>query len=316
MQTDLHHAGPKKRPGWAWPCLIMCWLCMQLWAAGEANGAADSASEWRAFAFSPRQTVIGTTHRHTIQAGETLLDIARQYDLGFNEIQDLCSGWDPWIPPVGAQVVIPTRWILPKPLAGGIVINIAELRLYYFSAHDSSVMTFPIAIGGPDATTPTGIYKITCKQVDPSWTVPPSLRDRQAARTVAPGPDNPLGRYWMGLGRTRYGIHGSDMPWSIGRLVTHGCIRLYPEDLAWLFKRVKVGTPVKIIYEPVKIGRLSDRIYVEVHADVYSKTGGLVSYGLSRLDQLKIARLVDLRKYYQALKRRNGLPADVTRSPT
>lgn len=271
--------------------------------------------EERAYAYSTLQPLIGFPLRHIVQDGETLLDVARKYDLGFNEIQDLRLGWDPWIPPVGAQVVLPTLWVLPEPLPGGIVINTAELRLYYFTGDGSMAMTFPIAIGDRDAATPTGLFRITSKQIRPVWIVPPSLRDKYGTKYIPPGSDNPLGNYWLGLGHSRYGIHGSDMPWSIGRLVTHGCIRLYPEDLILLFERVSIGTPVKIIYEPVKIAVLKHGIYVEVHKDIYSRTRGLISHGFQRLDQLKISSRVDIGKYYRALKAQNGLPVDVTRAP-
>jgi L,D-transpeptidase ErfK/SrfK len=236
--------------------------------------------------------------------------------VGLNELQDLYPGLDPWLLPVGGQLTLPTQWVLPDSLAAGIVVNTAELRLYYFAGNGAGVMTFPVAIGDKDAATPTGVFSASTKQLQPVWNVPPSLLYKYGARAFPLGPDNPLGDHWLGLGHTRYGIHGSDMPWSVGRLVTHGCIRLYPEDMAWLYDRISIGTPVRIIYEPVKIGVLSNRIFVEVHPDIYSKTPGLVTYGMTRLARLKFASQVDIGKYYRALKACSGLPVDVTCAPS
>ena len=117
----------------------------------------------------------------------------------------------------------------------------------------------------------------------------------------------------MGLKGTRYGIHGTDIPWAIGRLVTHGCIRLYPEDIADLFEQVPVGTQVRLVYQPVKIGLLEDRVFAEVHPDIYGLVGDLVSFGFARLHAKNMVHLVDPRKMYRALKEQNGLPVDVTR---
>ena len=295
--------------------IILTALCLQfLWITpGQCVRQADRPGR-EVFSVSLSHRLIGSLQQHTIRQAETLLDIARQYDLGINELQDLFPGWDPWIPPVGVRFIIPTMWVIPESPSAGIVINIAELRLYFFILGGSEVVTFPIAVGDRRTPTPTGIYQISTKLERPSWTIPPSLRHKHGSGVVPPGPDNPLGKYWLGLGNTRYGIHGSNTPWSIGRLVTNGCIRLYPEDIAWLFQRVDIGTPVKIIYEPVKIVARPQSVIVEVHQDVYDRTGGLVGYGLSRLGRLKIDTRVDLGRYYHALKSGNGVPLDVSRA--
>ena len=291
-----------------WFCLAGCRGTVRAW------GDADPISPTRIFALAHAQALIGQPQRHTIQRGETLLDVARQYDLGFNEIQTLYPDWDPWLPKVGEQVVIPSCWIVPPPEAGTIVVNVAELRLYFFSAHTQQVVTLPIGIGEKEAATPLGTFTIAVKTVHPVWTVPPSLRHKYAFAKLPPGPDNPLGNFWMGLGGTRYGIHGTDTPWSIGRLLTHGCIRLYPDDIALLFAQVPVGTQVRTIYEPVKIALSGHRVYAEVHPDVYGIVGDLVSYGFARLHARGLIQQVDPQKFYQALKRQNGLPTDVTRN--
>jgi len=257
-------------------------------------------------------TLIGKPQHHRIEKGETLLDIARRYDLGINELQDLYPKLDPWIPSEGTDLVIPSQWILPMAAWDGILINVAELRLFYFMKTMDVVRTFPVGIGRLDEPTPLGISTIGEKRTKPTWFIPPALQQKYGVKTVAPGPDNPLGNYWLGLRHSNYGIHGTNIPWSVGRMVTGGCIRLYPEDMEQLFKWIRVGTPVKIIYEPVKFGFLSGRLYVEVHRDVYNKIEDLVNYGLARLHAEGLVGKTNLIRLLQALLRQDGIPMDIT----
>ncbi|MFZ7127557.1 MAG: L,D-transpeptidase [Desulfobacterales bacterium] len=260
------------------------------------------------------KTVVGSQQRHLLRQRETLLDVARNYRLGFNELQDLHPSIDPWIPPAGMSLPLPSQWVLPESSHHDLVINVAELRLYRFMKVNGHavVQTFPIGIGDVDWPTPTGEYRITSKLVHPTWIVPPSLRDKYAVKSIPPGPDNPLGDYWMGLGGSHYGIHGTDIPWSVGRLVTRGCIRLYPEDIEYLFNTVDLSATVKLIYEPVKIGRLSRRIFAEVHPDVYGLIDDFTDYGLQRLHDSGWSRLVDEAGFRKALAGKKGIPTDVT----
>jgi len=259
--------------------------------------------------------MIGAVQRHVIKQDETLLDVARAYDLGFNEIQDLYPGWDPWLPPRGVTMHIPSQWILPGTIRNGILINLAELRLYYFDDEGGTVMTFPVAIGDRKHPTPVGEFKIATKIQKPTWTVPPSLRGKHKVWTVPPGPENPLGEHWLGLNDSRYGIHGTDFPWSVGRLSTQGCIRLYPEDMGVLFDRVQVGTLVKIIYEPVKIATQAGHLFIEIHRDVYGRISHLPSYAWIRLYQENFAHLVDLEKFNLSLQNLAGIPVRIARLP-
>jgi L,D-transpeptidase ErfK/SrfK len=259
------------------------------------------------------RTVIGIPQIHKVSDEETLLDIARQYGLGFNELADLYPHQDPWLLRHGMEVTIPSQWILPAHRNTGIVINIAELRLYYFMDRIGMVKTFPIGIGDEGWETPLGDYQIGEKRVRPTWHVPQSLQEKYGTATVAPGPDNPLGNYWMRLGHSAYGIHGTNFPWSVGRLVTHGCIRLYPEHIQELFQLIQPGTPVQLIYEPVKLGYHSGKIYAEVHRDIYTKVEHFVIYGHDRLAATGLGNRVDWKKFQQALQRQDGLPVDITR---
>ena len=258
--------------------------------------------------------IIGLPGEHIVRKRETLLDVAREYDLGFNEMRDLYPRLDPWLLQERMALTIPTQWILPARGFRGIVINVAELRLYYyFDDGGPRVMTFPVGIGDRDWPTPTGEFIIQEKRVHPTWFIPPSLMEKYKIKSIPPGPDNPLGQYWIGIGKD-YGIHGTDLPWSVGRLVTRGCIRLYPENIEQLFKRVNIGVQVKIIYEPVKIALVGERCYAEVHKDVYGKIEDLVGYGFRLLMTERFAHKVDVRAFYKALVEQNGLPVDVTRA--
>lgn len=255
--------------------------------------------------------VIGSPRIHTVQHRETLLDIARKYGLGFNEMKDLYPDVDVWIPPEGMELVIPSQWILPEAATRGILINVAELRLYYFPGNDRPVSTYPLGIGDTDFTTPLGRFRIQDKRTRPTWYIPESLQGKYGVKSVPPGPENPLGDHWMGIGNS-YGIHGTDIAWSVGRLVTHGCIRMYPEDIQVFYPEVATGTPVTIIYEPVKIGLSSGRVFAEVHRDVYNRIPDFVAYGHARLTEAGLLGRVDPDRYRRALERRDGMPVDVT----
>jgi L,D-transpeptidase ErfK/SrfK len=255
---------------------------------------------------------IGAVQHHIIGEKETLLDIAYMYGLGFNEIQDMYPELDPWIPPRGMELIIPTQWIVPEIPKDGIVINIPELRLYCFFSTDDKPRTYPIGIGDIDWRTPEGVFSIKEKRIRPTWYIPASLQHKYNTRAIPPGPENPLGDYWMGIGDS-YGIHGTDIPWSVGRLVTHGCIRMYPADIEALFPAVKPGTKVKIIYEPVKLCVIAGRVYVEIHKDIYNKYSDLLAYGFHRLYKTGILEIVDENKFVQAIRRQDGMPVDITR---
>jgi L,D-transpeptidase ErfK/SrfK len=287
---------------------------MVLWL-NPALGLRESKGAYiEGFHFSSPRNLIGLPRWHVVRKEETLLDIARLYDLGFNEIQDLYPEWDPWLPPTGQRIDIPSRWILPERLKEGILINTAELRLYYYNSEAGVVRTFPVGIGDQRSPTPEGSFRITSKLFKPTWTIPPSLRSKFSVKSIPPGPDNPLGAYWLGLNNSSYGIHGTNFPWSIGRLATRGCIRMYPEDIRLLFDIVRVGTMVKIIYKPVKIGTRSGKIFVEVHRDVYEKNGSMFRDAHLQLIEKGVADRVDPEKLNQALDRRSGMPVDVTRT--
>jgi L,D-transpeptidase ErfK/SrfK len=259
--------------------------------------------------------VIGQVRRHTVAGEDTYLDVARLYDLGFNEIMELYPADDPWLPTVGKVLEIPTRWLLPHAPFAGIVVNIPEMRLFDFRRQGGRelVRTFPIGVGDTDFPTPTGIFRIGAKSLHPTWYIPQTLRQKYGQATFPPGPDNPLGDHWIGLAGTSYGIHGTDIPWSVGRLVTRGCIRMYPEDIELFFPSVSTGAEVRLVYQPVKVAFVSGRLLIEVHHDIYARAGNLAVQGLDLIGRLGLLNLLDKMKFVQAIDRRDGMPRDITR---
>ncbi len=258
-------------------------------------------------------TVIGAPQTYVVQKDETLLDIARNFDLGFSEIESLYKNIDPWIPPAGSELMVPTFWVLPEGKWNGILINIPEMRLYLFPKKTSVVKTFPIGIGVTENFTPVGRFYIKEKRVSPTWHIPLSLRNKyEGIKSFPPGPDNPLGSHWLGLSISGYGIHGTNFPWAVGRLVTHGCIRLYPEDILHLYPIIPIGTPVNIIYEPIKIGFKKGRIFIEVHEDIYHRIPDFFQFTFNQLAKKGIVNLLEIDKLKEALDQRSGFPMDIT----
>ena len=196
----------------------------------------------------PVDTVIGQTREYRVRQGDTLLDVARLYDLGYNEIVAANPGVDPWIPKVGSTIVLPTAWVLPCCTYDGIVLNIPEMRLFLYRRDPGglTVVTYPVGLGRDDRRTPRGRFRVTTRTVNPTWVIPESIRrehikERDDPRRVIAGgaPDNPLGKYRLKLDSAApYGIHGTDIPWGVGMQVSHGCVRLYPEDIERLYPLV------------------------------------------------------------------------------
>lgn len=219
--------------------------------------------------------VVGKIQVAVARHSDTLLDIARRYDLGYEEIVAANPGVDVWLPGAGTRVVLPTQFVLPDAPRDGLILNLASMRLFYFPQPQAGkrpvVITHPIGIGREGWQTPEGLMTVTQKKVKPAWTVPASVRRERAAAgeplppIVATGPDNPLGNFAMRLSNPLYLIHGTNKPYGVGTRVSHGCIRLYPEDIARLFPQVPEGTPVRIVNRPFMVGWLKGQLYLEVH---------------------------------------------------
>jgi len=267
-------------------------------------------------------TVIGSTRFYQVQTKDTFLDVARFYDLGYNEIFDANPGVDEWVPPVGQVILLPTEWVLPDADYKGIVVNIPEMRLYYFHAGGEGTMivtTFPVGLGRDDWRTPEGKFRIRGKTVNPMWVLPESIKEehrrdgKPAPDFIAGGaPDNPLGKYRFELTLPLYGIHGTDIPWGVGMQVSHGCVRLYPEDIERLFPAVPVGTPGEFIYQPVKIGVRDGRIHLEVHKDIYQMLPGPYREAMRLIDKHGWRSRVDMERIERAVLEQSGVPMDIS----
>jgi L,D-transpeptidase ErfK/SrfK len=294
--------------------LLMLVSFLLLPGASFANGAYPYLLPKQKTGMDPSaNTVIGASQDYVITKEDTLLDVARNFDLGYNEVVSAYPGIDPWLPQPGEKLSVPTEWILPSVNSKGIVINVPELRLYLFFTDIKMVKTYPIGIGVLDSPTPLGRFTIIEKTVNPTWNIPLSLQEEYGRKSMPPGPDNPLGAYRLRLSNFDVGIHGTNIPWGVGRLVSHGCIRLYPEDIEELFHEVKVGTPVEIIYEPVKLGFKEGHIFVEVHPDPYKEISDLFIHTARQLFIHQLWEKVDVDLLTKALEKHTGVPVDITR---
>lgn len=234
------------------------------------------------------QDIVGTLGKHLIKESDTFVKLARQYNLGFNELLMANPNIDPWLPEVGIEIILPTRFIIPSNIKReGIVINLPELRLYYFPENRPGVLvTHPISIGRMDWSTPIVNTSIYSKAENPTWYPPQSIIDERASqnrpidRVIPPGPENPLGNHALRLMLPGYLIHGTNMPAGVGMRVTHGCIRMFPEDIERLYLDVPTGTLVQIINQPFKLGSIGNSHFLEAHPplqDTIADTRGVMT---------------------------------------
>jgi L,D-transpeptidase ErfK/SrfK len=251
-------------------CLVAC----QSFPRPDDAGQAPSASD-RFILTSPEEEMVGQIQVIAARYEDTLPDIARRFDLGYEEIVMANPEVDPWLPGEGARIILPTRFVLPDAPRAGIVINLATLRLFYFPksrpGEPQVVITHPVGIGRLGWTTPLGVTKVIDKDEAPTWYVPSSVREEHAKMgdplpaVVPPGPDNPLGTHALRLALPSYLIHGTNKPYGVGMRVSHGCIRLYPEDIVSLYQQLPVGTAVRIVNQPFLAGWLGGTLYLETH---------------------------------------------------
>ena len=269
------------------------------------------------------QPVLGAPRVAVTAAGDTLLDIAERDRLGFAQVVNLNPEVDIWVPAAGTRVQLPTEYIVPNVPHEGLVINLPEMRLYDFTVDPERPTVLAVAIGDAVDPTPLGDFRIGGKRVDPDWNVPESIRAENPTlpAVVPPGPDNPLGDRWLTIGTTSYGIHGTNNVWSIGRNSTHGCVRLYNDDMRALFDRTRTGTRVRLVYQPVKLGQRNGALYVEAHRDEYDLAPDAPSATLVQLIVLEALGVVDTKSIDEERVRRvireaRGAPVPVGRLRT
>ena len=264
---------------------------------------------------SKKMTVIGQMQVHTVKTGETLLDIARHYGLGISEMQAFHPEKDPWLLEEGSELQVPSLWIVPETKHRAVVINVPEMRLYRFHAKKGTVSTYPVTVGEEETQTPLGTFRVVDREVDPEWNIPAKLQHKYKTKIIPAGDDNPIGKYWLGLSARGYGIHGTDNAWSVGRILSNGCIRLYPEDMEKLFRDVPVGAVVEIVYESVKFGYSGGVIFVEVHEDPYGFIEDMEQHARSVAKRRGIEEYVDWEKVDEAVEWKNGVPIPVGTLP-
>jgi L,D-transpeptidase ErfK/SrfK len=211
--------------------------------------------------------VIGEIGQYVATGDDTLLDVARRFSLGFTELVAANPGIDPWLPGKGVRLTLPSAHILPRGPRDGVMLNLADQRMYIFRPKTGTVVSVPVGVGRDAWNTPIGTTKIVRKKANPAWYPPKSIRleDPTLPRVVPAGPQNPLGQHAVYLGLSGYLFHGTNKPMGVGRRVSHGCVRLYPEDIKRLFKKFAIGTRVTIIDEPMKIAWLDGQLLLEVH---------------------------------------------------
>ena len=261
---------------------------------------------------------------------DTLLDVARRYNIGQNEIVLLNPDVDRWLPGGGAKVRITNSRILPDTPRKGLTLNLPEFRLFFYPPAKKDqiriVTTHPISIGRQDWNTPLGKTSIVGKKKDPTWTPPESIKKEHAAQgeilpnVVPAGPENPLGLYAMRLGVPGYLIHGTNKPYGVGMRVSHGCVRMYPEDIEKLFPDVRIGTPVYIVNQPIKAGWLNDTLYIEAHPPLEGQDSSYKALLEKALDSIEKANnnripVLNGASLRQALEQKTGIPVAIYHRP-
>lgn len=278
---------------------LLAFACLALLASVEAHATTYRLPP-------PGDRIIGELKTVSAEEIDTLLDIARRQDVGFRDIVLANPGVDVWLPGAGTQVIIPSLYILPDAPREGVVINVPEMRLYYYpeaeAGEPATVVTYPISIGRQNWQTPLGLTTITAKVKDPAWYPPASIRAEHAANgdplppVVPAGPDNPLGRHALDLDIPGYLLHGTNKPYGIGMRVSHGCIRLYPEDIEVLFGNVPRGTQVRLVSQPYKAAWHEGYLYLEAHplepVDPAREVGELVDEQLLPEDLAKLMHVL------------------------
>lgn len=264
--------------------------------------------------------VAGEVTSYSVRQGDTLRRIGTRAGVDVTTLAD-ANGIATDAPlRVGQSLVIDNRHIVPAGMeTDGLLVNIPQ-RMLFRAGIDGDLDAWPVAVGRPGWATPTASFTVALKETAPTWNVPASIREesrrvgRTLPETVPPGPDNPLGAYWIGLSIPGVGVHGTNAPQSIYRAATHGCIRAHPDDIAKLFGRVRVGTAGRIVYEPVLLAAAGDAVFLEVHRDVYGRlAGGTRQRARALAAASGLADRIDWTIADAVIEARHGIARDVTK---
>ena len=265
--------------------------------------------------------VVGEEVHHVVQPGDSIGKLAPKYGMKLALATAMNAPADPHRLKIGQTLVFSNRRIVPAKLETGIVIDVVVRMLYWFK-DKQLIAQFPVAVGKADWETPPGKFSILSRRRKPTWHVPPAIQAEMRERgepvktAVPPGPDNPLGEYWLQLSGGDYGLHGTNAPWTVGRYATHGCMRLRPKDIERLFNEAPNGTPVWVIYEPIKLAQLANgHLLIEVRDDIYERAGDLIGHFEDHVRAAGLAEHVDLALAQRAIKNAWGVAVDITRAP-
>ncbi len=272
---------------------------------------------------------VGEMSVHKAAHEDVFADLARKHGLGYVEMRAANPGIDPWLPGAGTEILIPDMHLLPEAPREGIVINLPEMRLYYFPENGGVPEVYSIGIGREGLDTPLGATKVTRKKVGPTWRPTQRMReeDPELPESVPPGPENPLGTHAIYLGWPAYLIHGTHRPYGIGRRVSSGCIRLYPEGIIELYDKVEVGDKVTVVDQPIKVGWKEDALYLEAHpstqqADQVEVEGEPTNFRLSEEEMHRILEAagpyteeLDWPEIRRAIRERRGYPVVIATRP-
>ena len=268
---------------------------------------------------------VGKMEMYRANYEDTLVHLARKHNLGFVEMRAANPTLDPWIPGDGARVVLPKQSLLPDAPRSGIVINLPEMKLYFYKTPGAEPLVYPISPGREGLYTPVGTTSIVSKRENPTWTPTPRMikEDPTLKPFYPPGPDNPLGTHALYLGWDQYRIHGTNKPYAIGRLASSGCIRMYPEHIKALYPMVPTGTKVTVVDQPVKVGWIDDKMYVEVsptmeQSSKVEQMGDFKSYEITKEDMSRITTKagafsdrIDWEAVRKAVREHRGYPVAV-----
>lgn len=271
---------------------------------------------------------IGETVIYKAQYEDTFVHLARDYNLGYTEMRAANPDIDPWLPGAGTEIILPLMQILPDAPHDGIVVNLPEMRLFAFVNGDEAPDTYPIGVGREGLLTPEGSTTVSRKIVGPTWRpTPRMLKEHPEYKSeYLPGdPENPMGSHALYLAWPTYGIHGTNRPFGIGRRVSSGCMRMYPESIVALYDRIPVGTKVTVVNQPIKLAWINDKLYLEAHPDIDQATQ-MEEYGYVQSEKLrdedmrqilKVAGKDQDRLHWvairKAIKERNGYPIVIAR---
>jgi len=262
--------------------------------------------------------IVGSVTTYSVRPGDSLSTVGARFGVSSGALA-AGNGLDPqaWLH-IGQVLTIDNRHIVPGVERENIIVNVPQ-RMLFWMLPDGAVRGFPIAAGKRDWQTPLGDFTIATRETNPTWDVPTSIQEemrregKPVLTRVPPSPQNPLGEYWMGLSIPGVGIHGTNAPSSIFALVTHGCVRLHPEDIEQLFPQVEIGMRGRIVYEPVLITRIGESVFLEVHPDVYGKFEDSLLFVMKVAETAAYREVIDWALVRDAIRRRDGIARDVTR---